>query len=115
VTARLPATSSAGVIGCAFLYFHKEILDVGGEPSRGFGISETGIVAGDYAKSPFTPNRAAIFSGGLAMDIGVLPGARYSRANGINSNQYVVGYSVVMDGSEHAPLQNPRAAPMGIE
>jgi probable HAF family extracellular repeat protein len=51
-------------------------------------------------------SHAAIFKGGVAVDLGVLPGQVYSRANGINTAGQVVGFSgVQQDGSEsHAFL-----------
>jgi probable HAF family extracellular repeat protein len=92
-------TSSLGSIGCAFRYSNKSMEDIGGELSRAFGISQTGTVVGDFAQmEPATPYHAALFlpssgTSGKPLDLGVLPGALFSRANGVNSNGYVVGYS----------------------
>jgi len=91
---QIAGTSSAGTIGCAFRYYRKSMEDMGGELSRGFAISGTGVVVGDFAQmEPSTPNHAALFTEGATIDLGVLPGALFSRANGVNSNGYVVGYS----------------------
>lgn len=91
---QIAGTSTAGTVGCAFLYYNRAMEDIGGELSRGFGISQTGVVVGDFAQmEPSTPNHAALFKGGTTIDLGVLPGALFSRANGVNSNGYVVGYS----------------------
>ncbi len=92
---QIAGTSTAGTVGCAFLYHNKIMQDIGGEISRGFGISQNGVVVGDFVRTePLTAfNHAALFKGGVPLDLGVLPGALFSRANGVNSNGYVVGYS----------------------
>ena len=62
--------------------------------SRGFGISSTNMVVGDAFFGPMEPrSHAAIFSGGIAKDLGVLKGQVYSRANGANAMGQVVGFS----------------------
>ncbi len=87
-------TSTAGTHGCAFRYYNNKMQDIGPIGSRAFGISQTGAVVGDFAQiEPTTPNHAALFRGGAPIDLGVLPGALFSRANAANSNGYVVGYS----------------------
>jgi probable HAF family extracellular repeat protein len=88
-------TSSAGTEACAFRYYNKTMQDFGGIGSRGFGISENGIVVGDFIRSQPNAayNHATLFKEGIPIDLGVLPGALFSRANGVNSNGYVVGYS----------------------
>jgi probable HAF family extracellular repeat protein len=91
---QVAGTSTAGAHGCAFRYYNNNMQDIGGIGSRGFGISQTGAVVGDFAQlEPSTPNHAALFRGGAPIDLGVLPGALFSRANAVNSNGYVVGYS----------------------
>ena len=91
---QVAGTSTAGTHGCAFRYYNNKMEDIGGIGSRAFGISQTGVVAGDFARmEPTTPNHAALFKGGAPIDLGVLPGALFSRANAVNSNGYVVGYS----------------------
>jgi probable HAF family extracellular repeat protein len=98
-------TSSLGSIGCAFRYYNRSMEDIGGELSRAFGINQTGLAVGDFAQmEPSTPNHAALFKKGAVLDLGVLPGALFSRANGVNSNGYVVGFS----GSEF-DSENSRA------
>jgi probable HAF family extracellular repeat protein len=69
--------------------------DAGGVNSRGFGISSLNIVVGDaFFANPMEPrSHAAAFKGGYALDLGVLKGQVYSRANGINALGQVVGYS----------------------
>ena len=69
--------------------------DAGGLNSRGFGISSTNMVVGDAFFGPAMEPRshAAMFSGGVAKDLGVLKGQVYSRANGVNAIGQVVGFS----------------------
>lgn len=88
-------TSTAGTHGCAFRYYNNTMEDIGGIGSRAFGISQTGAVVGDFVRTePLAAfNHAALFKGGAPLDLGVLPGALFSRANAVNSNGYVVGYS----------------------
>jgi probable HAF family extracellular repeat protein len=77
--------------------------DAGGVNSRAFGISSTGMIVGDAFFGPAMEPRshAAMFSGGVAKDLGVLKGQKFSRANGINAMGQVVGYSGLQrDGSE---------------
>ena len=98
-------TSYKGEETCAFHYDYlkKFMEDAGGLNSRGFGISSTNVVVGDaFFAGPMEPrSRAAIFSGGVAKDLGALRGQVYSRANGINKLGQVVGFSGLQrDGSE---------------
>ena len=88
-------TSTVGPLGCAFRYANNKMVDIGGTGSRAFGISEMGTVVGDFARMEplFSPNHAALFGKGGPLDLGVLHGALYSRANAVNSNGFVVGYS----------------------
>jgi probable HAF family extracellular repeat protein len=59
---------------------------------RGFGINSSGVVVGDSTfGTPF--RRAAIFNDGIATELGTLRGGAYSRANAINSQGWVVGFS----------------------
>lgn len=71
--------------------------------SRGFGINNSGAVVGD---STFGQDfsHAAVFSNGSATDLGTLiEGGSFSRANGINANGQVVGFSSQMlDGNGRA-------------
>ena len=82
---------------CAFYYdyLQKFMYDAGGTNSRGFGINFMNLIVGDaFFPGPMEPrSHAAIFKGGAAVDIGVLKGQVYSRANGINSMGQVVGFS----------------------
>jgi probable HAF family extracellular repeat protein len=84
---------------------------VRGLTSRGFGINNTGLVVGDSAftapasstDSPVGPfRRAALFTNGSVIDLGALKGQTFSRANGINGSNQVVGFS----GLE---LDNPKS------
>jgi probable HAF family extracellular repeat protein len=90
-------TAYKGEQTCAFHYDYvkKFMDDAGGVNSRGFGISSTNLAVGDsFFGSPMEPrSHAAIFKTGVAMDLGVLPGQVYSRANGINAIGQVVGFS----------------------
>lgn len=82
---------------CAFYYDYvqKFMYDAGGSDSRGFGINFMNLVVGDaFFPGPMEPrSHAALFKGGVAVDIGVLKGQVYSRANGINAMGQVVGFS----------------------
>jgi probable HAF family extracellular repeat protein len=71
--------------------------DVGKNPaqsvSRGFGINGSSSVVGDSTFGPNTTSHAALFSNGLARDLGTLGILSFSRANGINASGQVVGFS----------------------
>ncbi len=103
-------TASKGEETCAFHYDYlkKFMEDAGGLNSRGFGITSTNVVVGDavFVMSIMQVSHAAMFKGGVAVDLGVLPGQVFSRANGINAMSQVVGFSGLQrDGSEsHAFL-----------
>jgi probable HAF family extracellular repeat protein len=91
-------TAYKGQETCAFHYdFLKKFMeDAGGLNSRGFGINSQNMVAGDavfFTMDIMQVSHAAIFKGGYPVDLGVLPGQVYSRANGINAVGQVVGYS----------------------
>jgi probable HAF family extracellular repeat protein len=99
-------TAYKGEETCAFHYDYakKFMEDAGGVNSRGFGISSTGMIVGD---SFFTPameprSHAAILKSGYAVNLGVLKGQVYSRANGINAMGQVVGYSGLTRDSEQS-------------
>ena len=90
---------------CAFYYdyLQKLMYDAGGFNSRGFGINFMNLVVGDaFFAGPMEPrSHAALFKGGVAMDLGVLKGQVYSRANSINAMGQVVGFSgAERDGNE---------------
>jgi probable HAF family extracellular repeat protein len=66
--------------------------------SRGFGINNIGTVAGDIAVTAVSPTNspvrhAAVFNNGSVADLGTLKGQTFSRANGINGFNQVVGFS----------------------
>jgi probable HAF family extracellular repeat protein len=88
-------TGYGGSESCAFHYFNKIMEDSGGLNSRGFGISSTNLVVGDAFFGPAMEPRshATIFSAGVAKDLGVMKGQKYSRANGANALGQVVGFS----------------------
>ena len=92
---QIAGTASAGELACAFRYYNRKMGDVGGDNTRGLGISPSGLVVGDFFQAyPLTtPGHAAIFRGGVPVDLGVLKGQLFSRANGINAIGQVVGYS----------------------
>lgn len=104
--AQVAGTAYSGEETCAFHYDYaqKFMADAGGVNSRGFGISATNLVVGDaffQGMGPILASHAALFKGGLAVDLGVLTGQVYSRANGINALGQVVGFSSsTRDGSE---------------
>jgi probable HAF family extracellular repeat protein len=90
---------------CAFYYdyLQKFMYDAGGLNSRGFGINYMNLIVGDAVfPGPMEPrSHAAIFKGGAAVDLGLLKGQVYSRANGINAMGQVVGFSgTERDGNE---------------
>jgi probable HAF family extracellular repeat protein len=82
---------------CAFHYDYaqKFIHDEGGPNSRALGINSAGVLVGDaFPVVPMEPrSHAMLWKGGIPMDLGVLKGQMYSRANGINAMGQVVGYS----------------------
>jgi probable HAF family extracellular repeat protein len=101
----IAGTAYKGDHTCAFSYeFLKKFMDdAGGLNSRGFGISSTNMIVGDAFFGPAMEPRshAAIFKSKNVMDLGVLKGQVYSRANGINASMQVVGYSSLQrDSSE---------------
>jgi probable HAF family extracellular repeat protein len=61
---------------------------------RGFGINGAGLVVGDSTfGTPY--RRGAIFNGGVATELGTLRGGAHSRAEAINSQGWVVGFTSV--------------------
>jgi probable HAF family extracellular repeat protein len=106
--------SSGSVVGtayggeyatCAFHYdyLQKFIHEEGAADSRAFGINSTSMIVGDaFPVGPMEPrSHATLWKDGIPMDLGVLPGQVYSRANGINALGQVVGYSGLQrDGAE---------------
>jgi len=96
INGHVAGTAYKGGVTCAFYYDYlkKFMDDAGGVNSRGFGISSTNIVVGDsFFAGPMDASHAALFKGGSAVDLGVLKGQVYSRANGINAMGQVVGFS----------------------
>jgi probable HAF family extracellular repeat protein len=99
----------AGTSGtAAFRYTSgkEQMEDVGqnsaGNASRGFGINGSGVVVGDSTFDGKTGSHAALFSHGVATNLGTLEkGGPFSRANGINASGRVVGSSSqTLDGNE---------------
>ena len=88
-------TAYKGLEMCAFHYSYKFMVDAGGVNSRGFGISSTNLAVGDgyFITSLMPVSHAAMFKGGVAVDLGVLEGQVFSRANGVNAIGQVVGFS----------------------
>src|ERR1043166_2173309 len=95
-------TAWSGTHSCAFHYYKEFMEDAGGVDSRGFGINSSNIVVGDTYFNNFSAlalSHAALFKGGVAHDLGVLKGHLFSRANSINAQGQIVGYSgTVRDG-----------------
>jgi probable HAF family extracellular repeat protein len=90
---------------CAFHYdyLQKFIHEEGAADSRAFGINSTSMIVGDaFPIGPMEPrSHAMLWKDGIPMDLGVLKGQVYSRANGINALGQVVGYSGLQrDGAE---------------
>ena len=91
----------AGTSGASAFRYIKEdktpMQDVGGNPpggiSRGFGINDSSKVVGDSTFGNNKTSHAAFFSNGSAVDLGTLRGYPFSRANGINTFDQVVGSS----------------------
>jgi probable HAF family extracellular repeat protein len=64
----------------------------GGNKSRGFGINNSGVVAGDSTFGMSETHHAALFENGAMRDLAAFEHADYSsRANGINAYGQVVG------------------------
>jgi probable HAF family extracellular repeat protein len=59
---------------------------------RGFGINSSGLVIGDSTFGT-SHSHAAMFNNGMPTDLGTLRGWPYSRANGINNQSWVVGFT----------------------
>ena len=82
---------------CAFHYdyLQKFIHEEGAPDSRAFGINSASLIVGDALPvGPMEPrSHATLWKDGVPMDLGVLSGRSYSRANGINAMGQVVGYS----------------------
>ena len=103
---QVAGTAYKGDETCAFHYDYitKFMDDAGGLNSRGFGINSTGFVVGDAffeTMSPLRASHAAFFKGGIPIELGVLKGQVYSRANGINASWQVVGSSgLTRDGTD---------------
>ena len=95
----LTGTATAGEFGHAFLYFNglekDQLEQLGNLGSRGFGIGPAGVVVGDaFVVADFGPvSHAALFKGNDTIDLGVLNGQAFSRANGVNATNQVVGFS----------------------
>jgi probable HAF family extracellular repeat protein len=92
---------------CAFHYdYFEKFIHEEGDPntlSRALGINSASLIVGDaYPVGPMEPrSHATLWKDGVPMDLGVLPGQAYSRANGINTIGQVVGYSGTQrDGAE---------------
>jgi probable HAF family extracellular repeat protein len=92
-------TATAGEHHAAFMYYYNgkedEMEDIGGLGSRAFGINPAGIAVGDFylPKQTILISHAALFNGENVVDLGVLDGMNFSRANGMNATRQVVGYS----------------------
>ncbi len=95
IQGQVAGTASGDKGKCAFLYHNGLMQDIGGVGSRGFGINSSGLVVGDstFSTPKGSVSHAAIFRGGSITDIGVLKGGIYSRANGVNAYEQVVGFS----------------------
>src|ERR1044071_1217247 len=105
---QVAGTATAGEQHAAFLYYYngkeEEMEDVGGLGSRGFGINPAGIIVGDFylPKPSGSISHAALFKGGIPIDLGVLKGQLFSRANGMNALRQVVGYSGLKRDSDES-------------
>jgi probable HAF family extracellular repeat protein len=99
-------TAYKGQETCAFHYdyIRKFMDDAGGVNSRAFGISSMDMVVGDNFFGPAMEPRshAAMFKGGYLVDLGVLKGQVYSRANGVNAMGQAVGYSGLQRDSDQS-------------
>ena len=88
---------------CAFHYdyLQKFIHEEGAADSRAFGINSMSVIVGDaFPVGPMEPrSHATLWKDGVPMDLGILPGQPYSRANGINALGQVVGYSGIQRDS----------------
>ncbi|HVT11492.1 MAG TPA: hypothetical protein VHE55_04435 [Fimbriimonadaceae bacterium] len=83
---------SAGPQYHAFTYDGGSLRDVsGGLTSIALAINSSGQAAGQVRFSDFGDWHAALFSGGVVQDLGVLPGFSFSQADALNSIGQVVG------------------------
>jgi len=86
--------------GRAFIYEDRILTDIGtlgGQNSYGYAINDNGQIVGRAA----TENgdlHAFLYSDGTMLDLGVLSGNGQSRADAINNNGQVVGYSNYIGG-----------------
>jgi uncharacterized membrane protein len=81
----------------AFLWDGSKINRIGPDSSFGFGINSSGMVAGGILTGGL--QRATVFAGGEAQDLGTLPGGDQSAALAINDSGRVVGRAVASPGS----------------
>lgn len=105
---QVTGTAKAGEHHSAFRYYDNGKVDemeaVGGLGSRGFAINPAGIIVGDYypPKLLNPVSHAALFNGGGVVDLGVLKGMVFSRANAMNAMRQVVGYSGLKRDSDQS-------------
>jgi len=95
----------------AFLYDGGPLQDLGtlgGTGSGGYGINDSGLIAGGSEKADFTAH-AFLVVDGVMKDLGTL-GGHYSYATGVNASGAVTGESTLSDNTtQHSFIYSNRA------
>jgi probable HAF family extracellular repeat protein len=90
-------TDTGGQNESAFLFFNstEKVEQLGTLGSRAFGVDPEGEVVGDaVVLGPSgLVSHAVFFKDAIPIDLGVLTGQFFSRANGINASRQVVGFA----------------------
>ena len=81
----------------------KDLGDLGGGYSEGYGINDMGQVVGKSGTRAGATEHAFLYSDGVMQDLGTL-GERMSIACGINNSGQITGASATVDGLVHAFL-----------
>ncbi len=93
-----------------FPYYDRKLIDIRGIGSRGFAISQGGVVAGYFTqREPSTPNHAAVQRRGTDQKDAGSRNARRSFKlwEGHQHSNHVVGYSTLTSGcNPHAFVYN---------
>jgi probable HAF family extracellular repeat protein len=69
-----------------------------------FAISNNGLIAGDAYTAGDASDHAFIYSSGMMLDLGTLPGGTSSFATAVNDNGQAAGYAYPKGGGTHAFL-----------
>jgi probable HAF family extracellular repeat protein len=80
---------------------------LGGDTSVAFAINDRGDVVG-FSTTASGATHAFLWTDGVMIDLGTLPGGLHSSAHGINKAGQIVGSSGTASGETHAVLWTPR-------